>query len=276
MFAATVHKKPDVVLFYQDWTHKLNVTGANALCAAGIVPALTWESWSWADSKDGSPVPTQPAYSPRRIASGSYDSYIRSMAAQVKSVKCPMIMRLDQEANGFWYPWGDATPGMQNTPADYVAMWRHVWTVFEQAGVRNVAWMWSPNYLTAGSTHNNIATLYPGDRYVDMVGIDGYVRDASDDPATLFDQTLTSLATFASAKPWVVAETGVSSKDNQASRTKTLLDSIAANPKLRGVIYFDRKTVSNDWTVTASPGSAQAFSQAIGSSTFGQAPLKNP
>jgi hypothetical protein len=271
--AAAVGKRPDLVSYYQDWTRPLNAAGATALCAAGILPLLTWESWSWNDQVNGAPAVSQPAYSPQRIASGAYDTYIRSMAASIKALKCPIMLRLDQEPNGTWYPWGIGTAGMHNTAAAYVAMWRHVWTVFHNAGVRNVLWTWSPNFLYHGG-HNNIAPLYPGKKYVDIVGIDGYVVQHNDNPAQLFNPTFAALTKFANNKRWMISETGVSAAYAQPSRLTKLVHAVAVNPKLIGLVYLDQQAARANWTLTATAASTRAFRAAIGVTTFGHAPLK--
>ena len=40
-------------------------------------------------------------------------------------------------------------------------------------------WVWSPNAFSAGASWPSLASLYPGDSYVDWVALDGY-NDGTD------------------------------------------------------------------------------------------------
>ena len=42
----------------------------------------------------------------------------------------PLVIRLDHEMNGNWYPWSEDQA--YNSPGEYVAMWRHVVDRFRQ------------------------------------------------------------------------------------------------------------------------------------------------
>ena len=104
------------------------------------------------------------------IASGSEDSAIKTWAQQAAAYGHPFFLRLDWEMNGGWFPWG-TTSSNQNTPADYVAAWRHIHDIFSAAGAANVTWVWCPNL--EGNSSTPYSKLYPGDAYVDWTCLDG-------------------------------------------------------------------------------------------------------
>ncbi|WP_217631238.1 glycosyl hydrolase [Modestobacter sp. DSM 44400] len=81
-----------------------------------------------------------------------------------------MTIRLMHEMNGNWYPWGSGANG--NQPGEFVLAWRHVHDRFTALGVTNVAWTWAPNAVYTGGAP--LAPLYPGDAYVDAVGLSNY------------------------------------------------------------------------------------------------------
>jgi hypothetical protein len=60
------------------------------------------------------------------------------------------------------YPWGPHN----NSAADFVAAWKHVHDLFRKAGANNIIWMWSPH-----PAYGFFKEYYPGDAYVDYVGI---------------------------------------------------------------------------------------------------------
>jgi beta-mannanase len=89
----------------------------------------------------------------------------------VKSVKGSVFMRFAHEMNGNWYPWAGTKVGREK----YIGMYRHVKDVFIKEGAQNVKWVFSINWedVPRGES-NNFANYYPGDDYVDFIGIDGY------------------------------------------------------------------------------------------------------
>lgn len=250
------HKTPNLVMYYQDWTRDFDVASGQAACRAGILPMMTWESESW---QVGTAI--QPAYALRRIIRGRYDAYIRRIAREIASLHCPLVLRLDHEPNGTWYPWAIGTPRMHNTAAQYVAMWRHVWKIFHRQHVHNVIWNWSPNFLLTPNNYN-LATLYPGNRYVDLVGIDGYLLGAKNTPSSVFDLTLHALRTVAPHKPWFVAETGVGPSKRKPRLLRQLLAFIANNPRLIGLVYLNQKARA-DWRFDATAQDLRSFRAGI-------------
>lgn len=269
--ARSVGKSPDLVEYYQDWADPFVPRAAQQACDAGMLPVLTWESWDWNDLRDGATAPSQLAYAPREIAAGRYDNYIRATAQAIKSIHCTLVLRVDQEANGYWYPWGLGTPGMHNTAAEYVAMWRHIWRVFHAEGVTNVRWCWSPNLILSHGPQYSVASLYPGDRYVDVVGFDAYLLHPTDTPRSVLGPIMATLRSFASNRPWFVAETGVASGPTQPAQIASLLRAVAHRPRLHGLVYLDTAKPRADWSFDASPSSVAAFRQGISDPAYGRA-----
>jgi hypothetical protein len=265
-----VHKAPDAVLYYQDWADAFDPDRAQHACQAGMLPVLTWESWSWKDTTDGHPSYSQPAYAPRRIAHGAYDSYIRATARAVKKLNCTIMIRFDHEANGYWYPWGLGAAGMHNTPAQYVAMWRHVWKIFHAAHVKNALWCWSPNLILPRQPYP-LAKLYPGNKYVDAVGLDGYLLRPTDTPRSVLGPLMTKLHHIAPKRPWFVSETGVASGSHQPAGIRSMLHFVAHNKHLHGFVYLDEKATRADWSFGSNSASVRAFRNGIARHVYGHA-----
>ena len=63
------------------------------------------------------------------------------------------------------------------TPADFIAAYRHVETIFDDQGATNVVWTWQMTdyaFRVAPSDPRYAPDWYPGDAYVDNVGADAY------------------------------------------------------------------------------------------------------
>jgi beta-mannanase len=288
-------KRPNLDLYFQSWSagSKTGVTNfsqktAENACAAGMLPLYTWESWDTKDIGDnvhnGTTIHNtvkwaQPAFSPSKIAAGDFDPFIRATAKLMAGLPCPIALRFDQEVNGYWYPWGEGTTGMDSTPesqaADYIKMWRHVWRIFKSENATNVLWVWSPNFQSLKHTgYPSLTAGYPGDKFVDWVGIDGYYYNKPDQTFKgLFGPTIKQLQETAPNKPWLIAETGVGSypdASTKADQITNLLHAVANNDDFNGLVYFDqfKPNDRSDWRLDETPASLAAFSDGIASSRY--------
>jgi beta-mannanase len=142
--------------------------------------------------------------------------------------------------------WDDMLTGKGATgPAKYVAAWRYIRDRFVNAGATNVVWVWCPSHNGVGygtSSFNDFTNYYPGNAYVDWVGIDGYNKTATwTQFADVFNNTGGVYDTYHSAKPVMICETAsietggskASWIDNMISACKTSMIGIKA------VCWFD-------------------------------------
>ncbi|RYG55501.1 hypothetical protein EON80_30575, partial [bacterium] len=106
------------------------------------------------------------------IASGTWDDYFVEAAHTIGDFKLPVFISIDHEMNGTWYPYSQAYPGSKTTAADYIAAWKRIVSIFRKEGASNAAFVWSPNVPDVGSIP--YTSYYPGDEFVDWVGISFY------------------------------------------------------------------------------------------------------
>ena len=79
------------------------------------------------------------------------------------------------EMNGNWYPWGLGGQDKGNSRA----VGRGLGPRRHRHGGRGaglIDWVWAPNDENGAGP---VARYWPGDKYVDTVGIDGYLRSDS-------------------------------------------------------------------------------------------------
>ncbi|GAE29711.1 mannan endo-1,4-beta-mannosidase precursor [Halalkalibacter hemicellulosilyticusJCM 9152] len=82
----------------------------------------------------------------------------------------PVIFRPFHEQTGSWFWWGAST----TTPEQYKAIFRYTVEYLRDAkGVHNFLYGFSPGAGPAGDLDRYLET-YPGDNYVDILGIDNY------------------------------------------------------------------------------------------------------
>lgn len=227
----------------------------------GSIPMVTWEPWLWALGLD------QPAFSLKSIIDGDWDAYITRWALDSKAWGHPYFLRFAHEMNGTWYPWSEQTNG--NTAGQYVLAWQHVHDIFSAQGVTNVTWVWSPNVAYNGSTP--LAGLYPGDAYVDWVGIDGYNWGTSKPGKhwqtfdEVFATTYRDLTSLAPGKRFLIAE--VACAEEGGDKAGWIRDALETQvptkyTRIEAVVWFNESKEA-DWRVGSSPSSLGAFRHAV-------------
>jgi hypothetical protein len=269
-FSSLTGATPSIVMWYQDWAHdgirEFDPAKMNAVAERGAMPMVTWEPW------DHTGGPTQSAYALRTITAGEHDAYIRGWARDAALWGKPMYLRFAHEMNGNWYPWSSELNG--NTAAEYVASWRRVVDIFRREGATNVRWVWSPNIAYDGSTP--YAELYPGDGYVDWVGLDGYNWGITQPWSSwtsleaVFDSSYNALVALTS-KPMMIAETASTEMggDKAAWIREGLLTTVPSRfPRVQAVIWFheDKET---DWRVNSSAAALDAHRAVVASPAYG-------
>lgn len=275
---------PNVAGYFQGWDGAFRADAVTRSWAKGALPLLTWESRPLQAANN---EVEDPDYSLPTILSGTYDDYLRQYARDITALGLPVAIRLDHEMNGDWYPWAerdwDGNSLNGNHDGDYVAMWRHVHDIFQAEGANQyVIWVWAPNIVNRlpdwAQDPSYLASLYPGDGYVDWVGLSGYYRPpyASDQTPTFdytYGRSLDQLRSV-SAKPILLAEVGASEVGGKKPAwVKDFFAGLAdpANADVIGFAWFNEvvttitggERVTNDWRIVSRSDSLQAFVDGI-------------
>jgi beta-mannanase len=274
-FIKTTGSTPSMFSEYQNWQDG-ETFDANAGFAAqekGMGITITWEPWMPACN-----CVNQPTYSDRAIANGSKDSIIKAYADSLVDYASKgggeVTIRLAHEMNGNWYPWGVGVNG--NTGADYIAMWRHVHDIFAAEGVKNVLWNWAPNLTYTGG--QPMAAAYPGDAYVDQVGLSGY-NFGTHHYATwssywtsftdAYQLSINTLRGIAPTKPLWLEEIGSDSTGgDKAAWITDMFAQIKARPYIAGFIWFDQSGPNSglqDWLIEDDPRVLAAWRAGVAS-----------
>ncbi|WP_429812957.1 glycoside hydrolase family 26 protein [Ensifer sp. B1-9] len=116
---------------------------------------ITIEPWSW--SLDWKLTPTQLR---DRMLRGEYDPNMEAIANAIAELKSPVVVRWGQEMEDTsgrfsWAGW---------QPQDWIKAYRHAMDIVRKKAPKAQI-MWSPKGLP------NLEAYYPGDDYVDLVGL---------------------------------------------------------------------------------------------------------
>ena len=256
---AAIGVPPTHLQWYTGFGEAPDIAKLQAVVDAGAVPVVTWEPWVWTDGVE------QARFSLATFTRGDHDAYLTQWADALAAWDRPVMIRFAHEMNGSWYPWAAGVNG--NSAEQYVAAWRHVHDLFAARGADEVQWVWAPNVVYPGSTA--LTSLYPGDAYVDVVGVDGYNWGTSrswetwKSPEQVFGATLAELRAVAPGKPLLISETASTELGgDKAAWVTDLFAWASAQPDLTGVIWFDENK-ETDWRISSSPESEAAFRGAL-------------
>jgi mannan endo-1,4-beta-mannosidase len=82
---------------------------------------------------------------------------------QLKEAGVVVLWRPFHEMNGDWFWW------CGQDPQTFIRLWVQMYDYFTKTkGLDNLLWVYSPNH------GHNTAAYYPGDAYVDLIGLDAY------------------------------------------------------------------------------------------------------
>lgn len=277
-FESSIGHKADMFLWYQSISEDLDTATLGPIAQGGRSIELAWEYWDY-----GAPdLVNQPAYQLRDITAGNWDADIHRWARQIKAFGYPVIFRPMNEMNGNWTSWSGTVNG--NVPADYIPAWRHIHDIFVAEGATNAAFLWSPNrdgYST--DAVNTFNAYYPGDAYVDYLGIDGYNwgRMYTTPDWTSSWQSFTEVFRYSydaftarTAKPVIIAETASTEigGDKAAWITDAFAQLPVRFPRVVGLTWFNYNK-ETDWRVNSSAASLEAFRTAV---TVAPTPVPEP
>jgi hypothetical protein len=235
----------------------------------GSIPVLSWSSAALPSSLN------QPDFQLSDVIEGHFDSFLTEFAEAAKAWGHPFFLRFDWEMNASWMPWSEQVNG--NASGQYVAAWRHVHDIFTAVGATNATWTWCP-YVDPSGSLQDLASLYPGDEYVNWTCLDGYnwgTNPSSPRGWRSFDQVFSSTyqqvtEAVAPTKPMMIGEMG-SSEDggSKAAWISDALEKVPTDyPRVRAMMWFDTVADGMDWPIETSAAASSAFAQGIQSGPF--------
>jgi hypothetical protein len=161
------------------------------------------------------------------------------------------------------------------TPAEFVAAWRKVVTVFRGQGVANADYLWTMTaFAFKAKDRRRAADWYPGDAYVDYVGGDAYnwhnCRSGTSTPWNSLESLLDPMRRFAqgrTVKGLMVPEWASTEDPAQPGRKAQWYAAAQALFKkpgwegFKGVLYYNKtsKFPGCSWFVDSSQTALDAF-----------------
>lgn len=155
-------------------------THIQAAYRRGAVNTMSWHCANpVTDGNSWDPTRAVYAIIPGGYLNDKFNSYLDHVADFISSLKTddgeliPIIFRPWHEHTGagFWWGKGNATKD------EFVALWRYtVEYLRDKKGLHNLIWAYSPDMCHL-SSRNDYLEYWPGDEYVDILGLDAYDRE---------------------------------------------------------------------------------------------------
>jgi len=264
--AALGRRVPQVVVF-SDWSQPFPDLDAREARARGKTLQITWEPWHFSNPN---------AVALKDIGNGKYDAYIDSWANGARSFGGEVWLRFGHEMNGNWYPWTISAQGGNAAP--YVAAFRRIHDRFRKAGASNVRFIWCFNAESVPQTAwNDPKRAYPGDDYVDAIGMDGYnfgdttAHSNWQSFSELFAQPYATATQTWPRKPLFISETACSSTGGDKSKWLREMDASLRTrfPRVESLTWFEAAKEA-DWRVLSNLGTAQTAREIWKSPFYGR------
>ena len=213
-------------------------------------------------------------------ATGAFNSYYVTLAQTLISPgDLNAYLRLGWEFDGSWMPWNATTPAAE---ASYASYFQQIVTAMRSISGAAFRFVWNPDAGAFTESGYSVAAAYPGNAYVDVIGLDTYDQSWATPPtaANAWSSTtlpsLTAAQEYASAhgKPVAFTEWGLSIRsdghglgddpyyiDHMVSWMQTASNDVAFES------YFDCNAggVNSLMTGGLFPNGLAAFSSELGS-----------
>ncbi len=203
---------------------------------------------------------------------GLRDDELRAFARAAADYGHPFLFRLNNEMNSDWTSYS----GVVNLgdPQLFIAVWQRIYRIFEEEGVDNCIWIYNPNDRNAPpSRWNDALAYYPGNEYVQMLGVTGYNngtyyaqwKEQWREFDVIYDEIESLYAPHFSKFPWIITEFASSSiGGDKVAWIENMFAHIRDYPNLKIAVWFsyadfDGDTPARPYWLDETEGSLAAF-----------------
>ena len=194
-----------------------------------------------------------PNFSMRSIARGDWDDQLTEWCEDAAETGIPLLAEFGTEVNGFWFPWNGRWNGaggyswrdnaLYDGPESFQLAYRHIVDLCREAGANDITWFF---HVDVGgwpqAEWNDAWNYYPGDDYVDWIGLSDYGPQKPGQPWESFHSRMDGFiydltGELGTDKPLAVLEYGAAaapSRTQQARKARWISDAATSSPKSTG------------------------------------------
>ena len=224
-YETLIHKKIAWAYFSDNWLDNLSFPydEVTTIHNADKVPFIRMMARSGFEEFGADPL-----YTMQRIIDGDFDTRLIAWSTEAKNIGYPLLVEFGTEVNGNWFPWngqhngggittdyGDST--LADGPERFRDAYRHIIDISNANGVTNITWFFHVDaYSEPDTDWNSIENYYPGDEYIDWIGLSAYGSQQPNDefiPFTdIVDQVYPTI-THLTNKPIAILEFAITEID---------------------------------------------------------------
>jgi hypothetical protein len=182
-FETLVGKNIVWAYFSNNWYDNIQfpTSNVNIIHDAGKVPFIRMMPRT--NFEQGVPDPN---YTMQKIIDGVFDTQLTQWAIDAKNTNIPLLVEFGTEVNGNWFPWngqhngagttdGYGDPNFPDGPERFKDAYRHIIDICNNNGANNITWFFhADDYSLPEEDWNNFENYYPGDDYIDWIGVSVY------------------------------------------------------------------------------------------------------
>ncbi len=248
-YEAKIQRPLDIAHDFYPPNQAWQVSRLNWYIEGDRIPMITWRVGTDADA----------------FLAGDYDHLLRARARQAKQIdglffsrffhEMDSVLRLDYGIDG------------DEGAAKFRRMWIRTRNIFAQEGVTNAVWLWTPATFRR-APGDSPARYYPGDNYVDWIGVDPYLWNPCrggeyESMETAIGWEFFEFAEQHSSKPIMLAEWGVGDQPGTANRDnfiRSVGQLVKSNPQIAALTYFESDyNMPCDWRLASDADSLAVY-----------------
>ncbi|MCX7878080.1 MAG: glycoside hydrolase family 26 protein [Ignavibacteria bacterium] len=252
-----------------------------------VIPSVRIMPWSGYDKNDKT-------YSLKKILKGKFDREISEWATKLRETSIPVMIDFAAEPNGNWFPWcGELNGGGKSDsygdknypdgPEMYRDAYRRVIDIFRKQNALNVTWVFHVNAVGSPDEEwNRIKYYYPGDDYIDWLGMSAYGPQRWGESYKHFMDVMkpaySELAELSETKPIAILEFGVADYLPGISKPNWIQDAFYSltSPefhRIKAIGWWHSTWWNSDGTISAiqidsSPESLRFYKEAVSQPLF--------
>jgi len=295
-FIDLVEKPPAWIYFSDNWFDGIEfpIEEVELIDSYGLIPFIrmmprvNWDLYS-----------PDPVYSLQNIIDGKLDKELTKWAKDSKQSGVPIMIEFGTEVNGDWFPWAGLYNGNGDThgygdtnladgPERFKDAYIHIIDLFNKENVKNVTWAFHVNCMSApAEPWNKMLAYYPGDEYIDWIGISIYGAQKPGDKYLSFNELLgksyNELASISDNKPLAIFEFGVVDGTDNFSKAQWIKDALnilkeGKYPRIKAISYWHSSWKNEDGSfsnmkIDSTPESLQQYKEIISDPFFISFPI---
>jgi hypothetical protein len=235
-----------------------------------------------------------PVYTLDNFLLGYFDDTIEQWARLAKASGVRLVVEFAPEVNGNWYPWngqwnggaeaaGYGDPKLADGPERFRDVYRRVIDIFRRVGSDQITWIFHVDSQPQPTeAWNAMANYYPGDSYIDWIGVSAFGAQRPEDYwesfTNVLDGTYNELVAISPMKPVAIVEFGVIERPGDPTAKprwiQEALDSLKNGwfPHVKAISYWHERAYgmspARSLRIDSSLGSLGAYKAGVATDYF--------